>query len=339
MYIAAKLMWNDQADVDALMRDFFEKFFGAAAEPMGRYITMMDAALRDGDFSTGSAWDVPHFYPAPLREKARAALTEGARLSAGRGAYEQRVQMIEQTFEMLEHFIAMQEARVRVDFPAAQAAMEKLDAVAEKLMAYKPVPMVNAGRFSTYVNYMRRFFRPATEGGYARVTGGNKLAAAANDEWDFLIDPARLGEDTGWWRADLTGGNWQRLKTSSASWSDQGLRYYKGLAWYRQTLDVPKEFEGKRLFLWCGGVDEKAKVWVNGKPIGISPGAASYPFEMDATPAIQPGRNVVVFCVANEVVNELGTGGLVAPVFLYAPAAGQDAQLDNGKFSLKETFP
>ncbi len=60
---------------------------------------------------------------------------------------------------------------------------------------------------------------------------------------------------------------------------------------------------------------------------------------MDATPAMQPGRNVVVFCVANEVVNELGTGGIVAPVFLYAPAAGKAAQLDNGKFSLKETFP
>lgn len=339
MYIAAKLMWNEKADVDALLRDFYEKFFGPAAEPMGRYITMMDAALRDGDFCTGSAWDVPHFYPAPLREKAGAALAEGARLSAGQGVYEQRVQMIAQTFAMLQSFIAMQDARVRVDFPAAQAALEKLDAVADKLMASQPVPMVSAGRFSTYVNYMRRFFRPATEGGYARVTGGNKLAAAATDEWDFLTDPARLGEDTGWWRADLTGGNWQRLKTSSASWSDQGLRYYKGLAWYRQTLDVPKEFEGKRLFLWCGGVDEKAKVWVNGKPIGISHGAAFYPFEMDATPAMQPGRNVVVFCVANEVVNELGTGGLVAPVFLYAPAAGKDALLDNGKFSLKETFP
>ncbi len=178
-------------------------------------------------------------------KKRGAALAEGARLAAGQGVYEQRVQMIAQTFAMLESFIAMLDARVRVDFPAAQAALEKLDAVADKLMAYKPVPMVSAGRFSTYVNYMRRFFRPATEGGYARVTGGNKLAAAATDEWDFLIDPARLGEETGWWRADLTGGNWQRLKTSSASWSDQGLRYYKGLAWYRQTLDVPEGVRGQ----------------------------------------------------------------------------------------------
>jgi hypothetical protein len=339
MYVAAKLMWNDRADVDALLADFYEKFFGPAAGPMGRYIALMDAALRDGDYCAGSAWDMPHFYPAPLRREARTLLDEGRRLAAGRGVYEQRVQMITETFEMLEAFVAMMDARVRVDFVAAQRELEKLDSVAGKLMEYKPVPMLSAGRHSTYVNYMRRFFRPATEGGYQRVTGGNRLAAAAQDEWDFQIDPARLGEAIGLWRADLTGGNWQRLKTSSLSWSDQGLRYYKGLAWYRQTVEVPDAFAGQRIFLWCGGVDEKAKVWVNGTPIGISHGAAFYPFELDATTAVRTGRNVITFCVANEVVNDVGTGGIVAPVLLFAPAAGQEAQLDNGKFSLKETFP
>nr|MDQ3624424.1 hypothetical protein [Verrucomicrobiota bacterium] len=305
----------------------------------GRYIAMMDAALRDADHFTGSSWDMPHFYPAALRRDARALLEEGRRLSARRGVYEQRVRMIGETFEMLEAFVAMMDARVRVDFGVAQRELARLDAVAEKLMAYQPVPMVSAGRHSTYVNYTRRFFRPATEGGHKRVTGGNRLVAAAQDEWDFQIDPERVGEIIGLWRADITGGNWQRLKTSSSSWSNQGLRYYKGLAWYRQSLEVPAEFAGQRLFLWCGGVDEKAKVWVNGQPVGISHGASFYPFELDATPAVRAGRNVVTVCVANEVVNELGTGGIVAPVMLYAPAAGKDAQLDNGKYTLKETFP
>jgi hypothetical protein len=42
--------------------------------------------------------------------------------------------------------------------------------------------------------------------------------------------------------------------------------------------------------------------------------------------------------VANEVVNELGTGGIVAPVMLYAPAAGREAKLENLR-PLGETFP
>jgi len=338
MYVAGKLMWNHQAEVDALLADCFEKFFGPAAEPMGKYITLMDAALRDGDYCTGSAWDIPHFYPAPLRADARALLDEGKRLAAGQGLYEERVKMITQTFDMLEAFCAMMDARVRVDFPEAKAHLDKLDAVAGELMAYEPVPMLSAGRFSTYVNYMRRFFRPCTEQGYARVTGGNRLVAAAEDEWQFQIDPPGVGEDIGLWRPEITGGNWQTIKTSSSSWSNQGLRYYKGLAWYRQTVEVPQQFAGKRVFLWCGGVDESAKVWLNGRVLGISHGAAFYPFELDATDAIRPGENVIVVCVSNQRVNELGTGGIVAPVLLYAPAAGKDAELENVR-ELKPTFP
>ncbi|NQU09463.1 DUF4838 domain-containing protein [bacterium] len=338
MYIAGKLMWNHQADVDALLEDCFDKFFGPAARPMGEYIRLMDAALRDADHTTGCSWDMPFFYPAALRTKARSLLAKGRRLAARQGVYEDRVRMITETFEMLEAFIGMLDARVQLDFVTEKKNLDELDAVANKLMAYEPVPMLSAGRFSTYVNYMNRFYRPCTEQGYARVTGGNRLVATAKDEWQFQIDPLKVGEDIGLWRPETTGGNWQTIKTSSSSWSNQGLRYYKGLAWYRQTVEVPAPFVGQRVFLWCGGIDEAAKVWVNGKVIGISHQATFLPFELDATAAIRSGQNVIVFCVNNEIVNELGTGGIVAPVMLYAPKDGQDAKLENLR-ALKPTFP
>ena len=109
-YVAAKLMWDHKADVDALLQDFDEKFFGPAAGPMGKYVTLMDAALRDSPYCTGSAWDMPHHYPPAVRKQARALLDEGAKLAAGQGVYEQRVRMIADTFEMLEAFIAMLDA-------------------------------------------------------------------------------------------------------------------------------------------------------------------------------------------------------------------------------------
>jgi hypothetical protein len=60
---------------------------------------------------------------------------------------------------------------------------------------------------------------------------------------------------------------------------------------------------------------------------------------MDATDAVRAGaKNVLTICVANDAVNELGTGGIVAPVLLYAPAAGKDAKLENAR-PLGETFP
>jgi hypothetical protein len=119
MYIAGKLMWNHRADVDALLADCYAKFFGPAKEPMGKYTTLMDAALRDGDYSTGSSWDIPNFYPPAFRKQARALLNDGLKRAAGSGVYEERVRMIISTFDMTEAFCEMMEARVKVDFPAA----------------------------------------------------------------------------------------------------------------------------------------------------------------------------------------------------------------------------
>lgn len=338
-YVAARLMWDHTTDVDALLDDFAERFFGPAEKPMLAYVKLMDAALRDAPNCTGSSWDMPYFYPTEVRKQARTLLDEGAKLAGSEGPYADRVRVVTQSFDLVDAFIAMLDRRVAGDFVAEKAELEKMDAVAEKLMAYEPVPMLSAGRFSTYLNYTRRFFRPCTEQAYARVTGGNRLAAVAKDEWQFLLDPPRVGESIGLYRPEVTGGQWQTIKTSSSSWSNQGLRYYKGMAWYKQTLDVPAEFQGKRIFLWCGGVDEKAKIWVNGQEIGISHGASFAPFEMDATKAVRAGeKNVVVVSVINDVVNELGTGGIVAPLLLYAPAKGDDAQLENFK-PLGETFP
>lgn len=338
-YVAARLMWDHTADVDAIVEDFANKFFGSAEQPMLKYVRLMDAALRDHPHCTGCSWDMPYFYPSSVRKQARTLLDEAAMLAGSDETLAPRVKLVRESFELLEHFIAMLEHRAAGKFVEAKQSLDQLDAVAETMMGYKPVPMLSAGRFSTYTSYMKRFYRPATEQAFARTTNGNRLVATAPDEWEFLIDPPRVGESISLYRPEVTGGQWQRIKTSSSSWSNQGLRYYKGLSWYRTTIDVPAEFRDQRVFFWCGGVDEKAKVWLNGREIGISHGAAFYPFELDATAAIEPGkRNTLVLGVLNDVVNELGTGGIVAPVMLYAPAAGKDAKLDNFR-PLGETFP
>ena len=139
-------------------------------------------------------------------------------------------------------------------------------------------------------SYMKRFFSRTTTEGYERTTEGNQLVAGLNDTWMFQIDPEQVGEASGWWRPENVGGNWRSIKTSTSSWSNQGLGYYKGLAWYRQTVDIPAEYRGRRVFLWVGGIDELAKLWVNGQVLGISPKGSFTPFELDATKAIKPGH-------------------------------------------------
>jgi len=333
-YIACKLMWNHEADVDALLADFHEKFFGPAAKPMANYTQLIDHRLRDADFHTGCSFDMPHIYDKPHRDKMRRALEQAEAATKGNETYAARVQIRRDSFEYLDAFVQMIESRNVHDYQTSQKALEKADTTRDKLLAHDP-PLLNS-RASR--SYMRRFFRAATEQGYARTTEGNRIVAAFNDGWEFQLDPLKLGEDISWHDPMYTGGNWKTIKTSSSSWSNQGLRYYKGEAWYKQSVDVPAEFKGKKVFLWFGGVDEKVKVWLNGTLVGISPGSTFQPFEFDATSAVKYGeQNMLIIRLINERVNELGTGGLVSPVMLWSPA-DPNTQPENTR-KLGETFP
>jgi len=175
--------------VDALLADFAETFFGPACAPMAKCVTLMDTALKDSPCCTGSAWDMPHHYSLALRKQARILLDDAAKRAVGKGAFEQRVKVIADSFEMLEAFIGMLDARTKCDFVTAQKELDRLDAVANRRMEMKPVPMLSAGRFSTYVNYMKRFFRPATAAGSTRGINARPPEPEANAHGGSQCDP------------------------------------------------------------------------------------------------------------------------------------------------------
>ncbi len=334
LYLALKLMWDHTTDVEALLADFCQKSFGPAAAPMRQYIDLMDKTVSDADYHTGSIWDMALVYNASVRSRARVLLDEALRSAPADSVFAARVGVFMKSFEFLEGFIDVMEGRAVHDYARARRGLDQMVAVRETLSAATPSLIAKKAE-----EYMNRYITDTVLQGYARTTGGNTMIAGLRDEWLFQIDPERVGEALGWWDPKVTGGNWQKIKTSSQSWSDQGLRYYKGLAWYRQTVPIPAEAAGRRVFLWFGAIDEAAKVWVNGKPIGISPRSAFKPFELDASEAVEAGKpNVVVVCVANQTLNELGTGGILGPVMFYLPAAGKGAKLENAR-PLGTVFP
>ena len=65
------------------------------------------------------------------------------------------------------------------------------------------------------------------------------------------------------------------------------------IAWYRRTFDLPKEDEGKRIWLTFDGVFRDATVWVNGWCVRHHEGGY-YPFREDITDVVHfGGRNTI----------------------------------------------
>ena len=314
IYIATKLFWNHKADVDALIHDFALNFFGPASEEMEKYIILMDSAMKNADYHTGCSYDLPFIYNPEIMKTAGEYLKKAEDLVKNT-KYSEKVAIFRLSYDYLATFLSMLEHRNMFDFVSAKKELENLLSIQDTAFKYEPSMLYK----NAAVSYTKRFWSQCIEQGYEKTTGKNTLVAGLPDEWDFLIDPTSLGEKIGYYKSGKIGGNWIKIKTKTLSWSDQGLRYYKGDAWYRTSVVIPEQFKGRKIFIWFGGVDEIASVWINGNLVGTSDGKAFIPFEFESTNFIIPGKeNFIAVKITNKRVNELGTGGITAPVMFYA---------------------
>ena len=120
LYVRGQLYWNPDADVDALLAEFYEKFYGPAAKPMAAYWNAIINAWDDthrhrarvlrrpGDLHAGADGEAPQ---APGRggEAGRAAGGQ-----AGRGnekLYLERMKFTRLGFDVLDAYMAMVEGR------------------------------------------------------------------------------------------------------------------------------------------------------------------------------------------------------------------------------------
>ena len=121
-------------------------------------------------------------------------------------------------------------------------------------------------------------------------------AFALDGEWEFQLDPENNGEESGWGAGEQAFSGHVGVP---GSWDAQGfgeetekLRHqFIGTGWYRRVVDIPREWQGRRLFLCVGNVHRYSKTWVNGVYLGEHIGYLS-PFEYEITEHVTPGEPV-----------------------------------------------
>lgn len=321
LYLAARLFWNAEADSRAIMDDYFEKFYGPARAAMQKHFNTLEDAFEQADYHTGNVFDMPHILNQAVMRDLDRSLRDAERRAGRQSPYAERVALVRLSYDYGAANLEMMAALNAFRFEAAKAAHDRAVDLQEKGIAMDP-PLFwpPASR-----NYLRRFWTRTVESAVERVKNGNEIVACLPDEWLFILDPLDGGEALGFWKPGMGTNMWTRIKTFSQSWSNQGLRYYKGEAWYRTTVEVHRRFTGRPIRLWLGGVDDSAKAWLNGVPLEVmSRGAApsGIPWEFDASRAVRFGQpNVIVVKVSNRQIDELGTGGLTGPAMLWAAPA------------------
>ncbi len=111
--------------------------------------------------------------------------------------------------------------------------------------------------------------------------------ATLSSPWEVSFDPA-LGGPAAPIRFD-TLDDWSRRP-------EPGIKYYSGIAVYRNTFDLPGAAATTPLYLDLGNVRVMARVKVNGQDCGV---AWTAPWRVEISRSVKPGRNTLEIEVAN----------------------------------------
>ena len=114
-----------------------------------------------------------------------------------------------------------------------------------------------------------------------------------NGIWDFEIDFGNSGEARGLYMEDAAlSGKINVPFCPESKLSGIGNTDFMSAVWYKRKFEISEEELSGRVFLHFGAVDYKAKVYVNGMPVGEhSGGYVSFSFEISEW--LRPGENTV----------------------------------------------
>jgi hypothetical protein len=138
LYFRGQLMWNPDADVGAMLKDFYPAFYGPAGPAMADYWEAIFAAWRDTSVTEHEAMAAPAIYTPALVARLAPALAqaEGA-LARAKGTigpnatlYAQRLEFTRLSFAVIRSYVDMIKASASdVDYAGAvRAGQSALDA-------------------------------------------------------------------------------------------------------------------------------------------------------------------------------------------------------------------
>jgi len=330
LYLGMRLAYDPKADADAIMEDYWTRFYGPAAAPhMKAYWMGIDAATERLTSHAGSFFGFQEIYTPEFLKQCAGHLAQAAEAAKTQPTYAARVALHAEGFRSAQQYREMCDAMAAADY---HRALKILDAMTARLKGLASNRLANP-EYDT--SYLDRFVRQGVTLGSQATLPPARALGTLPDQWRLAFDSDNQGEAQRFHAADFDDSKWVLASTYGQSLSSQGLER-TSILWYRTAIDVAKQHG--RLTLYFTDVDGWSQVYVNGKKASLpappiadpakpkpreieaaahaGQGPPRRPFEVDITSLVQPGRNVVAVRVDHTKLTELFLGGILRPVML-----------------------
>src|ERR1700720_402801 len=143
----------------------------------------------------------------------------------------------------------------------------------------------------------------AAESSSVIANPGGRSSTSRNGTWHIIVDPYENGLGGRYFEDKKPAGDNELIEYDferspmlnvPGDWNSQreDLLFYEGPVWYERAFERTRR-TGKRLFLYFGAVNYRARVYLNGRLIGEHEGGFT-PFNFEITTAVAEGRNSLV---------------------------------------------
>jgi beta-glucuronidase len=123
-----------------------------------------------------------------------------------------------------------------------------------------------------------------------------------NGLWRFALDSAGTGREEGWWKDVLETPREIPVPASfNDVFADAETHEHVGDVWYQTVARVPERWRGERIVLRFDSATHSAVVWVGDVQVMEHIGGYT-PFEADVTDVVEPGAEVRITAVVNNVL-------------------------------------
>ena len=138
-----------------------------------------------------------------------------------------------------------------------------------------------------------------------------------NGTWSYTFDFGKSGMERGFASCGGFDGQIVVPFCPESELSGVGHTDFIEVMWYHRKIEIPPEWEGKRILLHFGGVDYESEIFIDGKPAGRHWGGA-VSFCHDVSSFVEPGgvHNLVVY-VRDDTRSGVQPGGKQNPEYRF----------------------